>query len=105
MPITLDTSGSTIEPRKTEQIVDHVRRKWKLERCAICAGEDFAVFAQVTLRFLDDPNTLMSPNGVDRPSAAIVCTGCGHALVLDLLTAGVYRIRQPDPAPPTGPYR
>lgn len=105
MPATLDTSGSTIDPRKTEQIVNHIRFKWKLERCAMCEGEDFAVFSQVTLRFLDDPNTLMSPSGVNRPSAAITCTSCGHTLVLDLLTAGVYRIKAPDPAPPTGPYR
>src|SRR5258706_3976953 len=105
MPATFDTTGSAIEPRKTDQIVDHVRRKWKLERCAICAGEDFAVFAQVTLRFLDDPNTIASPHGVIRPSAAITCTSCGHTLLLDLLVAGVYRIKEPDPPPPDGPYR
>ena len=59
MPATFDTSGSTIDPRKTDQIVEFVRLKWKLERCAICAGEDFAIFAQITLRFLDEDNVNM----------------------------------------------
>jgi hypothetical protein len=105
MPANLDTSGSAIDPWKTQRIVDHVLLKWKLERCRMCDGTEFAVFAQHNLRFFADPATIAGPSGVHRPTAAITCTACGHTLLLDLLVAGVYKVKtEPGPAP-TGPYR
>jgi hypothetical protein len=105
MPANLDTRGSAIDPWKTQRIVDHVLVKWKLERCRLCDGTEFAVFAQNTLRFYGDPSMIAGPSGSHRPTAAITCTSCGHAMLLDLLIAGVYRSKD-DPGPaPTGPYR
>ncbi|MBA3539117.1 MAG: spondin domain-containing protein [Deltaproteobacteria bacterium] len=83
-----DESECQLEPVATQQIIEHVRSRWKLEKCVLCAGQEFAIHAQVTLRFENDPITLMG-DGPQRPCAAILCSSCGYVLLLDLATIGL----------------
>ena len=108
MEPSFDVDGSAIDTFKTKQIIEWVRTRWKLDSCRVCGWHQFQILAQVTLRYTDSPNVLAGGNGPVRPCAGIVCTECGTVLLLDLLVAGVFRIKKaPDePPPPTsGPYR
>ena len=102
-----DTRPCALDLRRANQIVDHIQRKWNLEACARCGGDSFEVFAQVTLRFYAQTNVIFGGDGASRPTAAIVCTGCGHVLFLDLVAIGVFPpAAVPDETPPSdGPYR
>jgi RNase P subunit RPR2 len=107
----IDTMYCELDDEKTQQVIAHIERTWRLGACRNCDGTFYQLLAQVTLRFSGRTDVVIDSRAYERPSAAIACTTCGEIRVVDLTVAGVYERNPPkprpgrEPAPRTGPYR
>lgn len=107
----IDTMYCELDDAKTQQLLGHLARTWRLGACRTCDGTFYQLLAPITLRFSGRVDVVIDSRAYERQSGTLVCTTCGEIRVIDLSVAGVYERDPPnqrparEPGPRTGPYR
>ena len=77
-----------------ERIIQHLKSAWTVQACPMCRKSNWEVHGPITFSLGATESFASSVAlGQSLPCAAVVCQSCGNSLLINLVVAGITRVR------------